>query len=46
MEPIVIRGRVVYAELLYASERGDYRAYLHNGSIYRVRTPGGESHDD
>jgi hypothetical protein len=38
-EWIVVRGRRVWAELLYVSGRGDYRAYLHNGQVYRVLTP-------
>lgn len=37
-EQIVVRGRVVWAELLYVSGRGDYRAYLYRGQRYRVMT--------
>lgn len=37
-EPIVVRGRIVYAELVYISGRGDYRTYLYRGKVYLVRT--------
>ena len=37
-EEIVVRGRAVWAELIYVSGRGDYRAYLYRGKVYRVRT--------
>lgn len=37
-EEILIRGRVVTAELIYVSGRGDYRVYKYRGKIYRVMT--------
>jgi hypothetical protein len=38
VEPIVVRGRVVFAALVYASGRGDYRVYEYRGRRYVVRT--------
>lgn len=36
-EPILIQNRIVYAELIYISGRGDYRVYKYNGKLYRVQ---------
>jgi len=37
-EPILVRNRVVVAELVYVSGRGDYKVYVHQGKVYSVRT--------
>ena len=34
---ILIRGRVVEAERIYASGRGDYTVYRYRGRIYVVK---------
>lgn len=36
-EPIIIRNRVVWAELIYISGRNDYKVYRHNSKTYVVR---------
>lgn len=38
VEQIVVRGRVVEAELIYISVRGDYKTYMYRGKVYRVDT--------
>lgn len=36
VEQIVVHGRVVEAELIYISVRGDYKSYMYRGKVYRV----------
>jgi hypothetical protein len=37
MEEIIVRNRVVLAELIYESGRGDYKVYRYNGRTYVVK---------